>query len=144
MLGLGIDISKQSIGSGASSAPALTDWTATSLGGITTPAATIAGDANAAQVGAWIDEANDWTGTLSDYSGIGLVIYNVTDDITYNYGNFNFNVNGGVLLTIHLITLATLDFESLVSAGAGKTVRVTFTLALDGYNDVELTTERTY
>lgn len=147
MLGLGVSLTSATAAESSQGArlPApLTDWTVTTLGSITTPMATLDGTLRASNVGAWFDEANDWTGTLADYDGVGLVIYNVTDDITHNYGNFKFNVNGGALITVHLIQLSGVNVQSLVSAAAGKTVRVTFTLSLDGYNDVELTAEKTY
>ena len=139
MLGLGFDISKQYVGG-----PSLTDWTVTTLGAITTPQASLFGSLSATQVTVYIDDANDWTGTLNDYDIKNLVIYNVTDDVTSNQGNLKFNVDAGTVLTLHSFSKTGFDLESLVSGGSGDTIRFTFNLALDGYNDVELVAEKTY
>lgn len=139
MLGLGFDMSKQYVGG-----PSLTDWTVTTLGGITTPQSALSGTARSTTLTAYVDEANDWTGTLNDYDIKNLVIYNVTDDVTSNQGNLKFNLDAGALVTVHAMSKTGVNCQTLVSAASGKTIRFTFTLALSGYNDVELVSEITY
>lgn len=145
MLGIGLNMnSSSSHESAVQRSSPLTDWTVTTLGGLTAPDANISGTIRSTSLGVFIDEANDWTGTLTDYNIESLVVYNVTDDVTNNQGNLKFNVNGGVLVNLHLIQRTGFDLQSLVSAASGDTIRFTFNLTLDGYNDVELVAEKTY
>lgn len=138
MLGLGIDISKQSIGSGASSAPALTQWTETTFGPLTSPELGLAGSNINTTMSVYVDKTNDWTGTLSDYSIINLVIYNVTDDVTHNFGDTTF-ASSADFLVLYILQKSGFNCNALVGAVPGKTIRFTFTLRLGGYEDVELT-----
>ena len=143
MLGLGIDISKQSIGSGSSSSPALTQWTETTFGPITSPELGLSGSNTNTAMSVYIDIANDWTGTLSDYSIINLVITNVTDDVTHNFGDTTFSSSSGFLV-FQILQKPGINCNALVGVVPGKTIRFTFTLRLDGYEDVELTATFTY
>jgi len=148
MLGLGGNI-VTSPGNNSSrvvknTSPSLIQWTETTLGGVTTPELTITGTLRGSNLSVYVDNANDWTGTLSDYDGVNLVIENLTSPSTNNYGNFTFDVDGGTLLTIHLIQRTGINVQSLVGAASGHTVRFTFTLTLSGYEDIELTTDHTY
>ena len=146
MLGLGVSLTSATTAESSQGAriPSSTDWTVTTLGAITTPQASLFGTIRSSQLTVYIDDSNDWTGTLSDYDIKNLVIYNVTDDETSNQGNLKFNVDGGSVLTLHSISKTGFNLESLVSGSSGDLVRFTFTLALDGYNDIELVAEKTY
>ena len=146
MLGLGVSLTSATVAESSQGArmPSNTDWTVTTLGAITTPQASLFGTLRSTQVTVYIDNANDWTGTLGDYDIESLVINNVTSAATSNQGNLKFNVDGGSVLTLHSISKTGFNLESLVSGSSGDTIRFTFNLALDGYNDVELVAEKTY
>ena len=145
MLGIGFNLSSSlSSEAGVARESGGTDWTATTVGSVTTPEASLSGTLRSTSLGVFIDNANDWTGTLADYNIESLVVYNVTDDVTNNQGNLKFNVDGGLLVTLRILQKTGFNLESLVSAGSGDTIRFTFNLTLDGYNDVELVAENTY
>ena len=118
-----------------------TDWTVTAG---TTPSIALSGAVRATLITLAIDNANDWTGTLSDYSLTDTVVTNETDGTSSNIGLVNFTADLGAVGGIRFIQTSQKNFQSLVGAASGKTIRVTGDLTLDGYASVELTNTITY
>ena len=117
------------------------DWTVTAG---TTPSIALSGAVRATLITLAIDNANDWTGTLSDYSLTDTVVTNETDGTSSNIGLVNFTADLGAVGGIRFIQTSQKNFQSLVGAGSGETIRVTGDLTLDGYASVELTNTITY
>ena len=137
MLGLGLDRS-QSL-----PVTSLTEWTAYTFGGITTPHLVVTGARRNTTISIYIDNANDWTGTLSDYTMTNFTIVNETDSVTHNHADDQ-PTSHTSLVGFRVLQKAGYNLESLVSAGAGDTIRFTFDLTLDGYEDVTLTNTITF
>jgi|TARA_B100000035_G_C20722416_1_gene431793 hypothetical protein len=137
MLGLGLDRGLQK------KAKSLTQWTATTVGPLTSPTLSLSGAQRNTIVTVYIDNANDWTGTLSDYTMTNFTIVNETDSVTHNQGSDTFASNT-TLLTLRALQKTGYNLQTLVGAGSGKTIRFTFDLTLSGYEDVTLTSTITF
>lgn len=118
-----------------------TDWTVTAG---TTPSIALSGAVRATLITLAIDNANDWTGTLSDYKLLNTVVTNETDGNTANIGMVLFETDLSAVGGIRFIQSSQKNFQSLVGAGSGETIRVTGDLTLDGYASPELTNTITY
>ena len=148
MIGLGLSI----VGGAATEASSQgnrnvapgTAWTNTTVGALTSPAISLSGVTNRTQITLFIDESNDWSGSLSDYSLTDTTVDNTTDGTTATNQTFSFGVDFGSLGSFRSIATLALDFLTLVGAGRGDTITVTGKLTRSGYALQEVTASITY
>lgn len=142
MLGLGSGILTTPTNDGArvqkNAAPAGTDWTVTVLGGITTPMASTSGGSNAVSVFFYMDETNDWTGNISDYTASN---YQVTNNTTGQTSSLSPSlVDSGQVITVHgvRVGLQNVASNSGIAAAHNGSGSNSFTFSFDidqsGYN----------
>ena len=144
MLGLGTPI-QLSAQSAVESERAGTAWTETSHSGGTTPNIRLSGTPTTTVITLFIDDTNDWSGDVADYSLTSVEVNNVTDGNSSTGNTFNFSSQHGVgsdgereLRTAHI------DTASLVRGGRGDTVTITGNLTRAGYASPEMTGSLTY
>ena len=149
MLGLGTTIisAAQSEGSTQSNrnAPALTAWTETAAGVVTTPGLVVSGDARSTLISLFIDESADWSGTLGDYSLANASVTNLGTSSGLTGQTITFATDLGSIGAARVIFTAPQTFNnSPVSAGPGQTIRITGDLTRSGYEVKTLTVDHTY
>lgn len=148
MLGLGSGIVTSPTNDGArvqkNAAPAGIDWTVTVLGGITTPMASASGGSNAVNVYFYMDEANDWTGSLGSYT---VSNYQVTNNTTGQTSSLSSNlVDVGQVITVHgvRVGLHNIASNSGIAAAHNGSGSNSFTFSFDvdqaGYNTASVST----
>ena len=149
MLGLGLSIVGGSAVEASSqvnrNAPALTAWTETAVGAITTPAITVSGNARATKISLFIDESADWSGTLGDYSLANTSVINLGTSNGLTGQTYTFAAELGSVGAARVIFTANQAFNnSPVSAGPGQTIRITGDLTRSGYEAKSITVDHTY
>ena len=149
MLGLGLSIVGGAAVEASSqvnrNAPALTAWTETSVGAVTTPAITVSGNARASLISLFIDESADWSGNLGDYSLVNASVINLGTSNGLTGQTYTFSSDLGTIAGGRFITTAPQTFNnSPVSAGPGQTIRVTGDLTRSGYEVKSITVDHTY
>lgn len=142
MLGLGSGIVTSPTNDGArvhkNATPAGIDWTITVIGGITTPQASTSGGSNAVSVYFYMDEANDWTGSLGSYT---ISNYQVTNNTTGQTSSLSSSlIDLGQIITVHTIRvgLHNVASNSGIAAAHNGSGSNSFTFSFDvdqpGYN----------
>tara|TARA_R100000388_G_C7167904_1_gene122433 strand:- start:81 stop:530 length:450 start_codon:yes stop_codon:yes gene_type:complete len=149
MIGLGLSIvggaAAEASSQGNRNAPALTAWTETSVGAVTTPAITVSGNARASLISLFIDESADWSGTLGDYSLVNASVINLGTSNGLTGQTYTFGTDLGSVGDARVIFTAPQTFNnSPVSAGPGQTIRVTGDLTRSGYEVKSITVDHTY
>lgn len=142
MLGLGTSINMQP--PPQEKVPAGTAWTETSHGSGTTPNIRVTGTPTQTVISLFIDNTNDWSGSLSDYGLVSTDVNNVTDGISSTGNTFTFTVDDGESGGIRTISTDRLSFNTLVSGGRNDNITVTGNLSRSGYASPELTASITY
>ena len=143
MLGLGTTIQTSSQSAIDSRAPG-TAWTETSHSSGTTPNIRVTGTPTQTVITLFIDNTNDWSGSLSDYSLVATEVNNVTDSNSSTANIFNFTVDDGESGGVRTISTDRLNFNSLVGALRNKNITVTGNLNRSGYASPQLTASITY
>lgn len=142
MLGLGSGIVTSPTNDGArvhkNATPAGIDWTVTVLGGITTPQASTSGGSNAVSVYFYMDQANDWTGSLGSYT---VSNYQVTNNTTGQTSSLTTSLlDLGQIVTVHGIRVGiqSVASNSGLAAAHNGSGSNSFTFSFDvdqaGYN----------
>ena len=130
---------------GNRNAPALTAWTETAVGAITTPAITVSGDARSTLISLFIDESADWSGNLADYSLVNTSVTNLGTGNGLTGQTYTFSTDLGTIMGGRFITTSSQTFNnSPVSAGPGQTIRITGDLTRSGYEVKSITVDHTY
>lgn len=146
MIGLGMSLSQ----GGASESAAIagrssggTSWTATTVGGITTPAISVSGTSRATVIVLYIDNAADWNGDATSYS---LNLADVVNETVAASATVNiaFANDLGTIGALRAISTTNQNWLSLVGGSSGETVSITGNLTHTGYESVELTGSVTY
>lgn len=122
----------------------ITEWTVTTVGVLTTPETVLSGTLRATSVVTIIDFANDWSGTVGDYTLKNITWTNQTTSDTATPADVTYNLPLGQSGDGYYILLTGNNLESLVSAALGHTIRIDFTLSRDGYADIAQTATKTY
>jgi len=144
MLGLGTHIQSNQNPSARKPVSSGTAWTETSHGGGTTPNIRVSGTPTQTVITLFIDNTNDWSGSLSDYSLVSTEVNNVTDGISSTGNTFTFTVDDGESGGVRTISTDRLSFNSLVSGGRNDNISVTGTLNRSGYASPQLSGSVTY
>ncbi len=148
MIGLGMSLSQGGASESASIAGRSsggTSWTATTVGSITTPELIVLGTSRTTVLYLYIDNANDWNGTVGDYSLTDTTVTNLQTGASLTGQTYTFSVDGGAVGGLRVLTTGNNAFnESPLSLGSGKTVRITGNLTFSGYESLELTADHTY
>ena len=146
MIGLGMSLSQ----GGASESAAIagrssggTSWTATTVGGITTPAISVSGTSRATVIVLYIDNAADWNGDATSYSLNSADVVNETVAASATV-NIAFANDLGTIGALRAISTTNQNWLSLVGGSSGETVSITGNLTHTGYESVELTGSVTY
>ena len=130
---------------GNRNAPALTAWTETAAGVVTTPGLVVSGDARSTLISLFIDESADWSGTLGDYSLANASVTNLGTSSGLTGQTITFATDLGSIGAARVIFTAPQTFNnSPVSAGPGQTIRITGDLTRSGYEVKTLTVDHTY
>ena len=149
MIGLGLSIvggaAAEASSQGNRNAPALTAWTETAVGAVTTPAITVSGNARATIISLFIDESADWSGTLGDYSLANTSVTNLGTSSGLTGQTYTFATDLGSDGDARVIQTSAQTFNnSPVSSGPGQTIRITGDLTRSGYEGKSITVDHTY
>jgi len=148
MIGLGLSIvggaSVEASSQGNRNVPPGTAWTNTTVGAITSPAIALSGSASQTVISLFIDTANDWSGSISDYTLTDTTVNNTSDGVTATNQTFSFSTDVGDFGALRLIVTDRNNFFTLVGAGRDDTITVTGKLTRSGYVLQEVTASKTY
>lgn len=145
MLGLGLNINSISTESSSINRGApLTSWTNTTVGSFTSPAISLSGSSSQTVISLFIDQSNDWSGSVSDYTLTDTTVNNTSDGVTATNQTFTFISDLGSFGALNLIVTDKNNFFSLVSAGRNDVITVTGKLTRSGYVLQEVTASITY
>ena len=116
----------------------------TTVGALTTPESSLSGTVRGTNVATIIDFANDWSGTIGDYTLKNITWTNETTGDTATPADVAYNFPLGQSLDGYFILRTGNNLETLVNGAAGHTIRIDFTLSRDGYVDIAQTATKTY
>jgi len=119
-------------------------WTVTAVGVLTTPESALSGTVRGTTVSTIIDFANDWSGTIGDYTLKNITWTNETTGDTATPADVAYNFPLGQSLDGYFILRTSNNLETLVNGAAGHTIRIDFTLSRNGYVDIAQTATKTY
>jgi hypothetical protein len=119
-------------------------WTVTAVGVLTTPESALSGTVRGTTVSTIIDFANDWSGTIGDYTLKNITWTNETTGDTATPADLAYNFPLGQSLDGYFILRTSNNLETLVNGAAGHTIRIDFTLSRNGYVDIAQTATKTY
>jgi hypothetical protein len=119
-------------------------WTVTAVGVLTTPESALSGTVRGTTVSTIIDFANDWSGTIGDYTLKNITWTNETTGDTATPADLAYNFPLGQSLDGYFILRTSNNLETLVNGAAGHTIRIEFTLSRNGYVDIAQTATKTY
>tara|TARA_R100001510_G_C7619520_1_gene180764 strand:- start:279 stop:737 length:459 start_codon:yes stop_codon:yes gene_type:complete len=152
MIGLGLSIvggaAAEASSQGNRNVPPGTAWTNTTAGVNTSPAITLSGSTSQTVISLFVDESNDWSGSVSDYTLTDTTVNNTSDGVTATNQTFSFSADlgsfGSSPDTLRLMITDRNNFFSLVSAGRNDVLTVTGKLTRSGYVLQEVTASITY
>ena len=122
----------------------ITEWTVTTVGALTTPETRLSGTLRGTNVSTIIDFANDWSGTIGDYTLKNITWTNETTSDTATPADTQYNLPLGQSGDGYFILLTGQNVQTLVNGATGHTIRIDFTLSRDGYADIAQTATKTY
>lgn len=122
----------------------ITEWTVTTVGVFTTPESALSGTLRGTTVSTIIDFANDWSGTIGDYTLKNITWTNETTSDTATPADTAYNTPLGQSGDGYYILLTGQNVQTLVNGAVGHTIRIDFTLSRDGYADIAQTATKTY
>ena len=122
----------------------ITEWTETVVGALTTPASSLSGTLRGTTISTVIDFANDWSGVIGDYTLKNITWTNETTSDTATPADTTYNLALGQSGDGYFILLTANNVQTLVNGALGHTIRIDFTPARDGYEDIAQTATKTY
>ena len=143
MLGLGTPI-QVSANAAIQSERAGTAWTETSHASGTTPNIRAGGTPTQTVISLFLDNTNDWSGDITDYSLTSVEVNNVTDGVSSTGNTFTFVTDNGVSGGVREIQTDRLDFASLAGGGRNDNMTVTGNLTRAAYASPQLTISFSY